>query len=124
MTKPPKTAAVLSIGWRNPYTQPPAEVPLLPCGRLRWAVTLLDRSAEAELLRDQAPAFKPGSGWTVAFTTVQTEPPRRWSAEAKGRVRRRNLRWRLERKCPLFAELLYREALAQRPAHYYPQEAE
>jgi len=37
-------------------------------------------------------------------------------------VRRRNLRWRLERKCPLFAELLlYREAVEQWPSYYYPQ---
>ncbi|MBB2199738.1 hypothetical protein HLH44_20295 [Gluconacetobacter sp. 1c LMG 22058] len=47
-----------------------------------------------------------------------TEAPKRWSGERKAAARRRNLRRRLERSMPLFAEQLEREELAKRPAYF------
>lgn len=43
---------------------------------------------------------------------------RRWSKEAKARVRRRNLAARLARQAPLFADELFSRETALRPAYF------
>jgi hypothetical protein len=64
-----------------------------------------------------APDFIPGTGWTVGVS-FQHADGTRWSEEAKGRVRRRNLEKRLERKAPLFAKLFVAAELAARPDYF------
>ena len=49
---------------------------------------------------------------------IDQAPVRRWSQEAKARVRQRNLRKRMERKFPLFAETFIADELAKRPDYY------
>ena len=49
---------------------------------------------------------------------IDQAPVRRWSQEAKARVRQRNLRKRMERKFPLFAESFIADELAERPDYY------
>jgi hypothetical protein len=49
---------------------------------------------------------------------IEQRPVRRCSAEAKARVRRSNLRKRIEKKFPLFADLFIAAELAARPEYY------
>ncbi|WP_198526805.1 hypothetical protein ACTTAF_06275 [Rhodobacter capsulatus] len=49
---------------------------------------------------------------------IEQRPVRRWSAEAKGRVRRLNLRRRIEKRFPLFAEIFIADELARRPQYF------
>ncbi|MBB2164544.1 hypothetical protein HLH26_08315 [Gluconacetobacter sp. 1b LMG 1731] len=46
------------------------------------------------------------------------DAPRRWSGERKAAARRRNLRRRLDRAVPLFADQLEADELARRPAYF------
>lgn len=62
--------------------------------------------------------WKPGQGYAICWELVSQKPPRRWSPEAKGRVRRRNLQRRLERKYPLFVEMFIADELARRPSYF------
>ncbi|MCT4496064.1 hypothetical protein [Bosea minatitlanensis] len=97
-----------SLSWGNPYTQPP--------GPRVLAAVLVERGqpcpAEVKAL------WSPGCGYVISWQLVTQRPIRRWSAEAKAKVRRRNLRDRLERKVPLFAEILIAEELERRPSYY------
>jgi len=60
----------------------------------------------------------PGSGWSVGWELIEQRPIRRWSAEAKGRVRRQRLRRRIEKRFPLFAEIFIADDLARRPQYF------
>lgn len=66
--------------------------------------------------------WKPGTGYAVfCQPLLPHRKERRWSLEAKARVRRANLRRRLERKMPLFAAALYEAEIAARPAYFQGQ---
>lgn len=60
----------------------------------------------------------PGSGWSVGWESIDQKPIKRWSPEAKSRVRKANLRRRLERKYPLFAEDFIAAEIAARREYY------
>ena len=109
--------AVITVFWGNPCTVPPPDIPTLDDGRTRWSCTIL-AAADTEAVRAMhAPAVRPGLGWSHGWSPL-TEAPKRWSGERKAAARRRNLRRRLERSMPLFAEQLEREELAKRPAYF------
>lgn len=63
---------------------------------------LCDRphSIPNEILQMSGPGteYAPGSGWTIGWGMIDQRPVRRWSAEAKGRVRQLNLRHRIEKR--------------------------
>lgn len=66
-----------------------------------------------------AALWKPGAGYVVCLDVQQPDAVvRRWSKEAKARVRRRSLAARLQRTVPLFAEELFARETAQRSAYY------
>lgn len=66
-----------------------------------------------------AALWKPGAGYVVSIDFQQPESAmRRWSKEAKARVRQRNLAARLQRQAPLFADELFSRETARRPAYY------
>lgn len=67
--------------------------------------------------------FVPGSGYSIGWELVTQKPIRRWSPEAKARARMRNLRKRMERKFPLFAEMFIQKELQLRPAYYAADDA-
>ncbi|MEQ8348938.1 MAG: hypothetical protein RIB84_13650 [Sneathiellaceae bacterium] len=118
MTRRPVDRMILSLAWGNPCTDPPPGIPTFgDRHRTRWSVTLLDRTAETEI-RGHMPANVLGDGWCHCLTFQPAAPPARWSAEAKGRVRRKRLRERLDRRFPLLAEQLYAAAIAERPSYY------
>lgn len=60
----------------------------------------------------------PGAGYCVSWQLVTQQPIRRWSTEAKAAARRRNLRRRLEKKVPLFADMFEQAELARRPGYF------
>lgn len=63
--------------------------------------------------------WKPGAGYVISIDFQQPEGAmRRWSKEAKARVRQRNLAARLQRQVPLFADELFSRETARRPAYY------
>lgn len=103
------SAHTYSIAWGNPYTEPPAGL-----ASVQLATT---NEAEARALHAW---FGLGSGWAfnVHVALRQPGPSRRWSKERKAETRRRNLRRRIERKFPMFAETFYQEELAKRPEYY------
>lgn len=60
----------------------------------------------------------PGDGYALRWELVTQRPIRRWSQAAKSRARQRNLRDRMEKKFPLFAEVFIADELERRPAYY------
>jgi len=60
----------------------------------------------------------PGSGWSVGWEMIEQRPVKRWSPEAKARVRQSNLRKRMEQKFPLFAEQFIAAEMAARPQYF------
>ena len=102
--------------WGNPYTSPPDGMPRI------IRTVLCDSTCRpypveiAELLA--LPDYAPGTGWTVGYECIEQRPIRRWSQAAKAKVRQGNLRKRIEKKFPLFAEEFIRAELSARPSYY------
>ncbi|ATJ92918.1 hypothetical protein HK16_17325 [Acetobacter senegalensis] len=48
------------------------------------------------------------------------DPPKRWSGTRKVAARRRNLRRRLEKAVPLFADQFEKQELQRRPDYFDP----
>jgi len=73
-----------------------------------------------EIQQASAPGteFAPGSGWTIGWECIEQRPLRRWSKEARARARQRNLRRRIEKKFPLFAEDFIAAEIARRPEYF------
>ena len=97
-----------SLSWRNPHTEPP--------GPRVLAAVLVERGqpCPAEVMAK----WSPGCGYAIGWELVTQRPIRRWSTEAKGKARRRNLRARLEKRFPLFAEQWIADELERRPSYY------
>ena len=102
--------------WGNPYTAPPDGQPRIimtvPCD----GPHPIPENIMA-LCRPGGP-YPPGSGWTIGWHRDDPRPIRRWSKEARARVRQTNLRRRIETKFPLFAEDFIAEELARRPLYF------
>lgn len=98
------------LSWGNPHTEPPAGQP-----RHKGAV-LVQRGEPCP--PDLLALKVPGDGYMLGWELVTQKPIRRWSPEAKARTRRRNLRARLERAVPLFADIIEKEELARRPGYF------
>ena len=99
-----------SIRWGNPRTQP-------PCGSARVKAAILvprGTACPAELLAQTVP----GDGWALCWELVSQRPIRRWSQEARARVRQNNLRRRMEKKYPLFATDFIAAEIAARPDYF------
>ena len=60
----------------------------------------------------------PGCGYAVCIDFLSDCPVRRWSPEAKATARKRNLRRRLQRRVPLFAEIFAEAEIARRPGYF------
>lgn len=102
-----------SLRWGNPFKQAPGPRVLI----------------KIETDRPKTPpgilaAWRPGGGYAVTCQPLPGTPPRRWSQKAKARARQRNLRQRLERKLPLFADQLVAEELERRPDYYAARDPE
>jgi hypothetical protein len=103
----------VSVSWGNPYTSPPGDLP-----RQAWGFCYPSDDWNGRAFAEaHGPDVEPGLGWSWSIS-IETPPHTKWSEEAKGRVRRRNLRKRLEAKVPLFADLLFKEQLEARPDYF------
>ncbi|WP_142850692.1 hypothetical protein [Telmatospirillum sp. J64-1] len=116
----PKSMAVLSVFWSLRTTPRPEGETLDEHGTI-WACTVLDRAFEEEIRQAHAPTIALGSGWAHGWTAIVAEP-KRWQPARKAEARRRNLRKRLEKKFPLFADAFEAAEVAKRP-HYYDAQA-
>ncbi|WJS87108.1 hypothetical protein [Paracoccus sp. TOH] len=102
--------------WGNPTTTPPDGLP-----RIIKAV-LCDRPHpipdEIQQMCQPGTEYAPGTGWSIGWEQITQRPIRRWSQEARARVRLNNLRRRIERKFPLFAESFIAAEIASRPRYF------
>jgi hypothetical protein len=103
---------IIEVSWGNPYTAPPDAAE-----RVLWSCALPSDEDYRAFLAQRGPAVVPGAGWAIKVG-VSRPPASRWSDEAKSRVRRANLRRRLDNAVPLFAELFYTEELERRPDYF------
>lgn len=107
----------MSVFWANPNTMPPSQSDTLPDGRSLWLCTILDRGVEREIISQYAPRVRPGSGWSHGWSPL-LDLPKRWSGPRKAAARRRNLRKRLEKAVPLFADQFEEQELQRRPDYF------
>lgn len=108
----PAQRSILSVYWTNPHTSPPGDGE-----RILWSCTVLDRRAENEILAAHAPAVPLGGGYGHGIT-IPIAPGRKLSAETKAKIRRRNLRRRIERQAPLFADEFFAAEIERRPDYF------
>ena len=103
-----------TLAWRRgPGSPPPDGMPRV------LAAVLCDRPHPVPVEIDNLwREMGPGSGWSVGWEMIEQRPIRRWSAEAKAKVRKSNLRRRIEKKFPLFAEQFIAAELSARPDYY------
>lgn len=97
-----------SCRWGNPHTPPPGPKVL--------AAVLVPRGVDCP--PEVMDHWEAGSGYAISWELVSQKPVRRWSREAKAKVRRSNLRKRMERKFPLFAEVFIADELERRPEYF------
>ena len=97
-----------SLSWGNPHTNPP--------GPRVLASALVERGQPCP--PEVKAQWSPGCGYVIGWQLVTQRPIRRWSPEAKAAARLRNLRQRIERKFPLFAEGFIAAELARRPDYF------
>lgn len=102
-----------SLAWRRGMEPPPEGMP-----RVLLAVLCEKPHHCPQAIHDLWLEMGPGSGWSVGWEMIEQRPIRRWSAEAKGRVRQLNLRRRIEKRFPLFAEIFIADELARRPQYF------
>lgn len=102
-----------TLAWRKGATPPPNGMP-----RILKAV-LCDKAHPIPVeIKDAWREMGPGSGWSIGWEMIEQRPIKRWSPEAKARVRQLNLRRRIEKKFPLFADAFVAAELAARPDYY------
>ena len=103
--------SVLAVQWGNPYSAPPAGA-----NRVLWSVTVLDDAHRREL-EALTPPYPLGSGYAFCWSPIP-EPVGRLPAGTKARLRRNNLKKRLERDAPHFAEQFYADELRRRAPYF------
>lgn len=102
-----------SLAWRHGLKPPPNGMP-----RVLKAVLCDKPHPCPDEIHDLWLEMGPGSGWSVGWEFIDQRPVRRWSQAAKSKVRKGNLRKRLEKKFPLFAEMFIDAELKARPDYY------
>ena len=104
---------VWMIRWSNPFTKPPDGKPeeLLRVQR--------EASSGADMPPEIANFPTIGTGYAIHSYCLDTFLPKRTlSEETKQKIRRANLKRRLEKRLPLFAEELYEKELRAKPDYY------
>ena len=97
---------------------------------LRWCLPHQPCPGDFELLVIEAPAGtripeamhqawqRRPEGYGVCLDFPQSRAVKRWSAEAKDRVRKQKMAKRIEKAAPLFADELIARELEQRPDYF------
>ncbi|MFC5849412.1 hypothetical protein [Deinococcus petrolearius] len=115
MARSPTIGYEYSIQWHNPKTEPPP-------GMARVLVRAFAASSrpedKPEAIARKAAELEFGSGWVICSQAI-TPPPRRHSAEQKGKRRVGNLQRRVRKAVgPLFAQAVIDAELARKPDDY------
>jgi hypothetical protein len=111
---------VFAIVWGSPYTNPPAEQPRVLMSVVRWQVSGHPVPEDITLKYAEI-GF--GTGWALSVSidpefTEQQRLARQFSPERKAALRKGNLRRRVEKRAPLFAEEIIQRELARDPSYY------
>lgn len=117
-------AVRVQLRWHNPFSSPPDGA-----NRIQFDKVVDDqlyRSGSIPEIQQLETQYPPGSGWSWHWSLEDAEakPVRLWSKEAKGRVRKKRLKTRLQKKMPLFWEDLYEKEIALRPDYFAGADAE
>lgn len=99
---------------------------------LRWCLPHIPSPRGNILLSEVVPAgnptpasimalFVPGSGYAVCIDFLDIRPIKRWTPERKAQARQRNMRRRITKVAPLFADELIASELAARPEYFNGQ---
>ena len=99
---------------------------------LRWSLPHVPCPGDSVLVVREVPAgtpcpdevsrlWRPGKGYAITIDFLTNRPIRRWSKEAKAKVRRNNLKRRLNRKVSLFAKMFEEAKLNHRPSYFNGQ---
>jgi hypothetical protein len=107
-SSPTPEMVLYSLAWTNPHTQPSGP-------RVLHAVLVTRGEKCPQEILD---LWSPGCGYAVTWKLVTQRPIRRWSKEARRRVRRKNLERRMTAKFPLFAVVFIAQELEKRPQYY------
>ena len=99
---------IYSVIWRNPYTEPPYNLP-----RQLW-----NGKKESGFIPAFFDIVGHGVGWCVGVAHVADKPKVKWSKEAKARNRKKRLKNRLQKQYPLFWESIYEQELTERHGYY------
>lgn len=104
-----------SLKWNNPYTK--------PTGPSVLKAMLVPRGDKCP---DEIMAlYVPGQGYSIFWELVSQQPIKRWSREARARVRKQRLENRMQKKFPLFAAIFIASELENRPDYFagnYPED--
>ena len=101
--------------WGNPRTEPPHGQPRIIMAILCEKPHPIPDAILEKMREDE---YKPGSGWSIGWECIEQRPIKRWSPEARARVRQNNLRRRMEKKYPLFAEDFIAAEMNKRPRYF------
>ena len=108
--------ARVQLKWGNPYTSPPDNQP-----RIIFDETVSDQAYQDRAIEDiieLEKQYPPGSGWSWHWSLGEEKPRRKWSKEAKARVRKKKLKTKLQTKFPLFWEDMYNIEMENRQGYF------
>lgn len=104
--------AVWRIEWHDPYSEPPDGQP---------------REIYRKYVKYGSPDYNQcppdilekwvAGKWSICWSAIR-EPMKSMSTEGKASIRKRNLRKRMEKKYPLFAEEFIQEEMKARPKYF------
>jgi hypothetical protein len=109
------------VYWHSPYTQPPDGMPRELLRITDWRESSGDTPAAIEQCWREHPGYC--VRWTLTHDPM-ARPAVKLSEPLKQRRRRQELRRRLTKRYPLFAEVWFREAVEERPDYYGPNYVE
>ena len=102
-----------TLAWRSGSTPPRHGM-----SRILKAVICDNPHPVPKEIEDAWRDIGPGSGWSIGWELIEQRAVKRWSPEAKARVRKSNLRRRIEKKFPLFADMFIAAAIVERLDYY------
>lgn len=112
------TYATILVRWYSPYTQPPDGKP-----RILWAASIpwpFDGDY-LEIIPFSKCGVKKEGKYSVVLQNGDLKPMRSHSAESKSRQRIGNLKRRISKKAPLFADHFMDQEISKKPEYYDPE---
>ena len=107
----------IRLAWNNPFTEPPDRMPRILFNEI---VSESDFKSGIPELEELVQDWGLGKGYGIHWSLAESETPKRktWSKERKRETRRRNLRKRLEKQYPMFADQMFQRELKNSPSYF------